>query len=407
MKKTLVTLAVLSATAVATAAPQADTFYVGAKAGWASFHRGINQFDNKYKNRKHTAVMKEEKLNIRRDSVTYGVFAGYQIFNQNKAGLAAELGYDYYGQLSAKFKHAEKNSIQFPVVSAMKDRATDNNEEYVVRHTAHGVNFSLKPSYELLPDLDAYAKVGIGLARNDYSVKPKKKAVNNKTEKVKNRVYDVKPSLILGAGFEYAIIPELALRVEYQYLNRVGNLGKAIKKAYKTNDMVGKYSPDMHSVSAGLSYRFGQGAQMMMDEPTPVAEPEVVSKNFAFSSDVLFDFAKADLKQEAAQVLDATNAEIVNLGLATPAIQVNGYTDRIGKEEANLKLSQRRAEMVANYLVAKGQNPVSINAVGYGEANPITGNTCDAVKGRKQLIACLAPDRRVEVQVQGTKQITM
>ncbi|MGF7488635.1 porin OmpA, partial [Pasteurella bettyae] len=41
------------------------------------------------------------------------------------------------------------------------------------------------------------------------------------------------------------------------------------------------------------------------------------------------------------------------------------------------------------------------------EANPVTGNTCDAVKGKKALIACLAPDRRVEVSVQGNKQATM
>ncbi|WP_315496998.1 OmpA family protein, partial [Haemophilus parahaemolyticus] len=73
----------------------------------------------------------------------------------------------------------------------------------------------------------------------------------------------------------------------------------------------------------------------------------------------------------------------------------------------NLKLSQRRAETVANYLVSKGQNAANVTAVGYGSANPVTGNTCDAVKGRKALIACLAPDRRVEVQVQGSKEVTM
>ena len=67
------------------------------------------------------------------------------------------------------------------------------------------------------------------------------------------------------------------------------------------------------------------------------------------------------------------------------------------------KLSQRRAETVANYLVSKGVAPQSISATGYGEANPVTGNTCDAVKGRKALIACLAPDRRVEISVKGTK----
>ena len=52
-------------------------------------------------------------------------------------------------------------------------------------------------------------------------------------------------------------------------------------------------------------------------------------------------------------------------------------------------------------------NPANVTAVGYGKANPVTGNTCDAVKGRKALIACLAPDRRVELQVQGSKEVAM
>ena len=162
------------------------------------------------------------------------------------------------------------------------------------------------------------------------------------------------------------------------------------------------YRPDISSVSAGLTYRFGQGAA-----PAPVAEPQIETKNFAFSSDVLFAFGKANLKPAAAQALDAMQSEINASGLGNAAIQVNGYTDRIGKEAANLKLSQRRAETVANYIVSKGAPAANVTAVGYGEANPVTGHTCDKVKGRKALIACLAPDRRVEVQVQGTKQVTM
>ena len=122
---------------------------------------------------------------------------------------------------------------------------------------------------------------------------------------------------------------------------------------------------------------------------------------------LLFAFGKANLKPAAAQALDAMQSEINASGLGNAAIQVNGYTDRIGKEEFNLKLSQRRAETVANYIVSKGAPAANVTAVGYGKANPVTGNTCDAVKGRKALIACLAPDRRVEVQVQGTKEVTM
>ena len=362
MKKSLVALAVLAASAVATAAPQENTFYAGAKAGWASFHDGLTQFDSK----------DGGAFGINRNSVTYGVFGGYQILNQNNFGLAAELGYDYYG------------------------RARGNvGEDKAVKHVAHGLNLSLKPSYEVAPNLDVYGKVGAALVRNDYKGYNNGSNVNYEDQ----RAHNLKTSLLLGAGVEYAILPELAARIEYQYLNRVGNLDKARDKA-GLNWINSQYSPDIHSVSAGLSYRFGQGA-------APVAAPEVVSKNFSFSSDVLFAFGKSSLKPAAAQALDAANNEINALGLANPAIQVNGYADRIGKQAANLKLSQRRAETVANYLVSKGQNPANVTAVGYGEANPVTGNTCDAVKGRKALIACLAPDRRVEVQVQGSKEVTM
>ncbi|AAU37826.1 OmpA protein [[Mannheimia] succiniciproducens MBEL55E] len=79
----------------------------------------------------------------------------------------------------------------------------------------------------------------------------------------------------------------------------------------------------------------------------------------------------------------------------------------IGKKAAILNFSQRRVEPVANSWVSKVVAQIAITATGTGEAIPVTGNTCDAVKGRKALIACLAPDRRVKVAVKGEKQATM
>ena len=362
MKKTLVALAVL-ASAAATAAPQENTFYAGAKAGWASFHDGIKQLDAK----------DGGKYGINKNSVTYGVFGGYQILNQNNFGLATEVGYDYFGRVRG---HQNTKA---------------GGEKQTFKHSAHGTTISLKPSYEVLPNLDVYGKVGIALVNNRY------KTVNVVT-KVPTKTHRFQSSLILGAGVEYAILPELSARVEYQWLNNAGKASQATLNRMGATD----YRPDISSVSAGLTYRFGQGAA-----PAPAAAPQVETKNFAFSSDVLFAFGKANLKPAAAQALDAMQSEINAAGLNNAAIQVNGYTDRIGKEAANLKLSQRRAETVANYIVSKGAPAANVTAVGYGEANPVTGNTCDAVKGRKALIACLAPDRRVEVQVHGTKEVTM
>ncbi len=346
MKKTAIALAIagLAAATVAQAAPQANTFYAGAKAGWASVHHDLNQFKGK------------PGQTVSRNSEAYGVFGGYQITDN----LAVEAGYEYFGRAKTK----------------------TNGEQYF-RHTAHGTTLALKGSYPVLADLDVYGRVGAALIRSDY-----KFTDGNDVKKYHN----LKVSPVFAAGVEYAILPELALRAEYQWVSRVGNLGKAVKKADGVRGT--EYSPDIGSVSLGLSYRFGQGA-------APAPAPEVVNKTFNLNSDVTFAFAKADLKPQAQGVLDGIYGEIAQVNNAN--VKVAGYTDRIGSDAYNQKLSQKRAETVANYLVAKGVSQNAISATGYGKANPVTGNKCDAVKGRKALIACLADDRRVEIAVSGTK----
>lgn len=131
--------------------------------------------------------------------------------------------------------------------------------------------------------------------------------------------------------------------------------------------------------------------------PAPITEPEKVS----FSADALFDFDKAVLKPEGQQALDnfASNLSGVNYDL----IIAVGYTDRIGSEAYNKKLSVRRAEAVKSYLVSRGINPDQIFTDGKGEANPVTGDTCKGSRANRSLINCLAPDRRVEIEVAGTR----
>lgn len=374
MKKTAIALAIagLAAASVAQAAPQANTFYAGAKAGWASFHNGVNQFNSKrYGYDTLNGEGENGAYGINRNSVTYGVFGGYQIIDN----LAVEAGYDYYGRIRGNVTQE------------------DGAKYRGFRHSAHGFNLALKPSYEVLPGLDVYGKIGAALVRNDY-----KFTDHEDTEQPIVKAHKLKTSLLLGAGVEYAILPELAVRLEYQWLSKAGNLDKALQKAGYDGLDGASYSPSIHSVSAGISYRFGQGA-------APVVAPEVVNKTFTLNSDVTFAFGKSTLKPEAATALDGIYGEISQV--ANPTVDVAGYADRIGKPAGNLKLSQRRAETVANYFVSKGVPAGSITATGYGSTNPVTGNNCDAVKGRKALIACLAPDRRVEVSVKGNKQATM
>ena len=353
MKKTAIALVVagLAAASVAQAAPQENTFYAGVKAGQASFHDGLR------------ALARENKVGYHRNSFTYGVFGGYQILNQNNLGLAVELGYDDFGRAKGR----EKGKT-------------------VAKHTNHGAHLSLKGSYEVLEGLDVYGKAGVALVRSDYKFYEEA----NGTRDHKKSRHTARASGLFAVGAEYAVLPELAVRLEYQWLTRVGKYRPQDKPNTAIN-----YNPWIGSINAGISYRFGQGAAPV------VAAPEVVSKTFSLNSDVTFAFGKANLKPQAQATLDSIYGEMSQVKSAKVAVA--GYTDRIGSDAFNVKLSQERADSVANYFVAKGVAADAISATGYGKANPVTGATCDQVKGRKALIACLAPDRRVEIAVNGTK----
>ena len=353
MKKTAIALVVagLAAASVAQAAPQENTFYAGVKAGQASFHDGIR------------SNAQDSEVGYHRNSFTYGVFGGYQILNRDNLGLAVELGYDDFGR--AKARQAGKT---------------------VAKHTNHGTHLSLKGSYEVLNGLDVYGKAGVALVRSDYKFYD----ANGARVRDLGR-HSLRTSGLFAVGAEYAVLPELAVRLEYQWLTRVGKY-----RTQNAHNSSVDYNPWIGSINAGVSYRFGQGAVA-----APAMAPEVVSKTFNLNSDVTFAFGKANLKPQAQATLDGIYGEIAQINSAKVAVA--GYTDRIGSDAGNLKLSQRRADTVANYLVQKGVATNAISATGYGKANPVTGATCDQVKGRKALIACLAPDRRVEIAVNGTK----
>jgi OOP family OmpA-OmpF porin len=122
-----------------------------------------------------------------------------------------------------------------------------------------------------------------------------------------------------------------------------------------------------------------------------------------FSADALFDFDKATVKPAGKQHLDKFAADLRGANFA--AITVTGHTDRIGSHAHNMKLSTRRAEAVKTYLVASAGIPAGkIAARGTDGSDPVTKpGECKGKQATKELIACLQPDRRVEVEVSGTR----
>ena len=121
-------------------------------------------------------------------------------------------------------------------------------------------------------------------------------------------------------------------------------------------------------------------------------------QKITLDSKVLFDFDKAVLKPEGMKAIDDQVVGKLKQMQKLEVVLVTGHTDRLGSDAYNQKLSERRADAVRNYLVSKGVDKAKIETIGMGEKQPVV--QCDQ-KNRKELIACLQPNRRVDVQVKG------
>ena len=172
-----------------------------------------------------------------------------------------------------------------------------------------------------------------------------------------------------------------------------------------------EWSPDKAAAPCDLVTRATVAPVPVAQAPAPapiVAAPPRVIEKITLNTDVLFAFNRAELTPAGEQKLDelAKSAQ----GSDVEKVVLTGHADRIGTEDYNQKLSEDRAQAVADYLATKGVDRSRLQVEAKGESQPITGDQCKNMgpenNKNQKLIACLQPDRRVDAELLGSRETT-
>ena len=231
--------------------------------------------------------------------------------------------------------------------------------------------------------LRPFVSLGIG-AENDRRNIPNRQ--NSRTS----------PYAAAGVGLQYSIADQWATQIEYKKVF-----------GFQRSDVYGFKRNENNYVNVGLTYFFDKTpttapraseplppppvAQVTPPPPPPPPAPRFEKQTM--SATELFTFDSATLKQPQTK-LDSI-ADLLRDNPSVSNVRITGYTDRLGSDAYNLKLSQRRADAVKTYLVGKGIDGSRLATSGKGEADPVVQCTD---KNRAALIKCLEPNRRVEVE---------
>lgn len=203
------------------------------------------------------------------------------------------------------------------------------------------------------------------------------------------------PYVNAGLGFQSVINDRVSFQADVRSV--YGFIGSDEFRHDRSNNVV---------ANVGFNFAFGPTptvaappapppAPVVAEQPAPVAPPPPPARfeKVTMSTTELFEFNSAKLRGDQPKLDDI--ARVLGENTTVTGITITGHADRMGSDAYNQKLSERRAVAVKEYLVGKGVAADRLDTQGKGESEPVV--QCNNKK-RADLIKCLEPNRRVEVE---------
>ncbi|QCI16574.1 hypothetical protein D9V60_01680 [Buchnera aphidicola (Aphis craccivora)] len=337
MKKRALTILVLLVSLVSSVqSKSSDGWYLGAKVGWSNF--------NLLKYKEIQSLTNDQNTN----APVFGLFLGYE-FNPY---FGLEIESDTTGVSPHLMFQKSKENMQ-----------------------ANHVQISTKLSYPITDDFRLYTRLGGMMFWENLTSKSNLKDILSK----RSLLF---PSVSLGA--EYIFNDEFITRFDYTWkssIEKIMNLSK----------------PTLGDAVVSFAWKFGKSN---INDMFTSYSPETSNKQYvALNENINFPFNSTELRPISYDKLKKIDNEINNIKSKNIYITLSGHTDRIGNKEYNQKLSEDRAYSIKNYFTSHGISENQINVQGMGNQYPLTDQVCKNIESRPLLISCLAPDRRVEIEV--------
>jgi OOP family OmpA-OmpF porin len=317
------------------------------------------------------------------EHTAYKVFGGYQ-FNRN---FALEGGYFNLG----KFSYS----------------AASGSSRLNGTYEVEGINLDLIGTLPFSERFSVFGRIGAqyALTRDNFNG-------TGTLAPAKNYASKRDTNLKVGVGLQYDMASWAQLRAEaerYRINDALDNRGDVNVFSLSLVFPIGRHAQKVAMQTPAVYVAPAPAPMVVAPQPQPVvvmaplAPPPPAPVVVHLSTDSMFGFDKAVLGTNAKTTLDSFARD--SAGVTFDSISVEGNADRLGSAAYNERLSLRRAEAVKAHLASTPElKNATITATGNGENKPMTKpGECVGNKRTKALLACLQPDRRVDVEMTGKR----